>query len=209
MSAVSSKGSAQVFLSQDQHMVHAFEANTAQEPLADCVAVGRRRRRSDDGRSTAGGHRIEYAAELVVVVSNQESRAIIERHRFTKLFCSPLVRRVPRHVEMHDRAVLETNDKEGEDRPEGEVVELEEIAGPDVLTMILDEAAPRLAATTAGPEGPYVFLDGSFADAKPKLEELSPDPFAAPGTVLRCHAANERNKLGSFARTPLLLRPRA
>lgn len=110
---------------------------------------------------------------------------------------------------MHDLAGLEPTDEDGEDRSKREVVELEEVARPDVLTMILYEGSPRLAVTAARSEGSHIFLDGSFTDAKPELEELSANAFAAPGDVVRRHATDECDQLRRFPRLPIFLRTRA
>lgn len=84
-------------------MVQAVSPNAAKEALANCIAVRRSRGRLDDDRAATCRHRIKRGAKLGVVVPNQELRAVLEWHRFAKLLCGPLVRRIAGDVEMDCR----------------------------------------------------------------------------------------------------------
>ena len=114
--------SSKMLFAQDKDVVQAFAAHTSEEPLADRATVRRGRREPDDGRSTADGDSIKDATELTVIISNEDPRAVVERHRFAKLLGGRLVRRVSSDVAMNDLAAVETYDEEREDRSESEVM---------------------------------------------------------------------------------------
>ena len=179
-----SQRSSKVVFAQDQDVVQAFAAHTSKEPLADRVAVRRERRDSDDGRSTADGDSIKDATELTVIISNEEPGAVVERHRFAKLLSGLLVRRVSSDVAVNDLAAVETYDEEREDRSENEVIQLQEVASPDLILMILKEGLPCLSATTIWPDAPNVPLDRSFADSEPEREKFPSNSLAAPSMVV-------------------------
>jgi hypothetical protein len=83
---------------------------------------------------------------------------------------------------MDDAAGTQVDDEEEEDRAEKEVVALDEIAGPDVLGVILDEGGPGLAARLAS-AGPHVLLDRSPAHADANLEQLATDALGSPEMI--------------------------
>ena len=78
------------------------------------------------------------------------------------------------------------DDEKEEDRAEEEVVALDEITGPDVLGVILDERGPCVAARLAS-AGPHVLLDRSLAHADTELEQLAADALGSPETILGGH----------------------
>ncbi len=140
------------------------------------------RGRADKPRSfVVGGYALTDA--LVWASQNEEPRAVFERHRFAKLQGGPWVRRVSSSVGVNDLTAVETYDEEREDRCESEFIPLQEVAGPDLILMILREGPPCLAATTIWPDAPNVSLDHSFADSEPKLEELPSNSLAAPSRL--------------------------
>ena len=179
-----SQRSSKMVFAQDKDVVQAFAAHTSEEAFADRVTVRRGRRDSDDGRSAADGDSIKDATELTVIVSNEEPRTVVERHRFAKLLSGPLVRRVSSDVAVNDLAAIETYDEEREDRSESEVIQLQEVASPDLILMILKKGLPCLPATTIWPDAPNVLLDRSFADSEPELEEFPSNSLAAPSMVV-------------------------
>jgi hypothetical protein len=82
------------------------------------------------------------------------------------------------------------DDEEEEDRAEEEVVALDEIAGPDVLGVILDERGPCLAARLAS-AGPHVLLNRSLAHADADLEQLAADALGSPESIPGGHLADQ------------------
>ena len=75
------------------------------------------------------------------------------------------------------------DDKEGVDRAEPGVVELQEIADPDVVRVVPEEGPPGLAVLPARTDGPHVLLDRPLAHADAELEQFAADPFGAPQPV--------------------------
>src|ERR1022692_3710880 len=82
-------------------------------------------------------------------------------------------------------------------RPEEQVVGLNEVAAPEVVGVVLDEGRPRLAATATLADGAHVLLHGPFADLDPELQELAPDPFGTPQSVLGRHLPDQADGLGA------------
>ena len=91
---------------------------------------------------------------------------------------------------MDDAAGDQVNDEKKEDRAEEEVVALDEITGPDVVGVILDERGPCLAARLAS-AGPHVLLDRSLAHADADLEQLAADALGSPETILAGHLPDQ------------------
>lgn len=189
-------------VAHDQDVVEAFAADSAEEPFADRVAVRRGRRDSDDRRSAADGDRIKDRSELAVVILDEKPRTVVERHRFAKLQGGPLVGQVERDVTVNGLAAVEPNDEKREDRSESEVVQLQEVACPDLILMVFKEGSPGLPATPIRPDAPNVPLDRSFGDPEPKLEELAPNSLAAPSTIETRASARFNGRMTKGARTP-------
>jgi hypothetical protein len=72
----------------------------------------------------------EVGAELAVVVANDELGPDAEGRRLPELLRRPLRRWVPRYPDMHDLFGVDVDDEERKDRPEPDVVGLQDIARP-------------------------------------------------------------------------------
>src|SRR5215213_9854995 len=94
-------------------------------------------------------------------------------------------------------ARAEVDDEEREERPEPQVDDLEEVAGPDRRGVVADEGGPRLPAPP-GPRRPrraHVALDGALADPDAQLQELAADALGAPQAVLCGQLPDQRDGL--------------
>ena len=88
------------------------------------------------------------------------------------------------------------HEEEREDRNGTEhVVELQEVARPNVAAVVSDEGVPALAPFTGWPYMPHVLLNGSFTDANAQLQQLASDALRAPEHVVLGHRLDERDDL--------------
>ena len=99
------------------------------------------------------------------------------------------------HIEVHDFTRAVVHDKEREDGAKERVVELKEVACPNLAGMVFEEGAPGLPSFARWPCAPDVLLNGSLADANAQLQQLAADPLRAPEHVVFGHGLNECDDL--------------
>ena len=87
------------------------------------------------------------------------------------------------------------DDKERVDRADPGVVELQDIAGPDVVRVVPEEGPPGLAVLPARTDGPHVLLDRPLAHADAEREQFAADPFGAPQPVGSGHGLDQVDEL--------------
>ena len=92
---------------------------------------------------------------------------------------------------MDNTAPLQFNDDEDVERPEQQIVDNGEIAGPDVAGMILEESGPGLTRFSAPLR--HVSLDRSFTDFDTQLEQFAANAFCTPEAILACHSSDDVN----------------
>jgi hypothetical protein len=92
---------------------------------------------------------------------------------------------------MNDALGVHVRDEEREDWQKPEIVNLEEVAGPD--GMVAQESAPGLAIA-GRPRCSKVALNRPLADPKAELQELPPDALGAPKTILPRHSLDQRDR---------------
>ncbi len=97
---------------------------------------------------------------------------------------------------MHDPPRAELGDKEGEERLEEQVMQLEEVAGPHVLGVIPDEGSPRLAGQMWRTRLTDVTLDGPLGDLDVQLEQLTLNSISTPQPIVCGHVLDQRDRLG-------------
>src|ERR1700680_1354367 len=95
-----------------------------------------------------------------------------------QLLGDPGIGRRAGDVDMHDFTTAMPDDDEGEQRAEPGVLELEEVASPDVGGVVPEKCPPGLAPPGAGATGPPVLLDRPLADPEAELPELAADPLS-------------------------------
>ncbi len=98
--------------------------------------------------------------------------------------------RKARYPDVDDLPLLQLNDKKCKERPEAQVSDMQEIAGPDLPSMIAQEGCPTLPSGARRERMPHVLLNRSFADVNPQLQQLATNPFRSPESVVPCHFLN-------------------
>ncbi len=81
---------------------------------------------------------------------------------------------------MHDAPRAKLSDEEREQGAEQGIMELEEIAGPDLPSVILKECCPGLTMRTWWPSLLYVPLNCSLRDLDVDFEQLAADSLGTP-----------------------------
>ena len=103
---------------------------------------------------------------------DQVPRRYAEGRGLAQLLGSPGVGGLARDAHMDDAARGELDDEEGEQGPEAEVGELEEVAGPDLAGVGAQERGPGLPARAWRADRPQVLLDGALAHPDAQLAQL-------------------------------------
>ena len=93
-------------------------------------------------------------------------------------------------------ATLTLGHEEREERPEEHVVDLEEIARPDVGGVVAEEGGPGLTMRSWRPRLPHVPLHGPFGDLDADFEQFAADALGAPQSVVGRHVLAEADRLG-------------
>ena len=155
--------SPKVILAKDQNVIEALAAEAAEEAFADGIHVGRVRRDRDHVDARAVGRGGKMAAEFAVVVPDQEPRGLLVRCGLPQLLGDPGVGRGAGDVDMHDFTTAMPDDDEGEERAEPGVVELEEVAGPGLVGVVVQEGRPGLAGRSRRARSTEVRLDCALA----------------------------------------------
>jgi len=148
----------QVTFAERDDVVETLPPHAAEQAFAVSVRLRRSNRRRQDPRAQAG--------------------ADAERGRIAELLRDPGRARVSRHRYAHDLAGPELDDdpgksqkwdEEGKERPEPDIVHLEEVARPDLVQVIVQERRPTLARMRARSRRTHVLLHGALGDANADL----------------------------------------
>ncbi len=86
---------------------------------------------SHDFHSGTLCHSVEFSTELVVVIANDHIGTLTERRDFAKLLRRPLFGRCSRDSDVNDFAGLDVDHEKGKQRPKPNIVDLQEVAGPN------------------------------------------------------------------------------
>ena len=196
----------QTGLAEDQHMVQALAADAAEEPLAGRVLSWRAVGHTQDGDAARLGHARVSLPVFTVAVADEGARALVERGSLAQLLGDPGVGRVARRADMDDPPGSERDDEAGAQRAEEKVGDREEVAGPGVGGVVLQEGGLRLPARARGVGAAQVRLDGALGHAQAQLAQFTADAFRAPAWVLGRQPPDQGEGLGGERRAP---RPRA
>ncbi len=71
--------------------------------------------------------------------------------------------------------------KKDEELPEEQIRDWQEVTGPALICVVLEEGRPRLAWRQRWSHPTYVFLNGAFGNGRPKFDEFAADALRVPG----------------------------
>ena len=94
---------------------------------------------------------------------------------------------------MDDTTSMQFDDDKDEDRAKPHVVDHSEVTRPYVLSVVLEEGAPRLAAGRDWSRLVQVSLNGAFTDLETKFDQFAANAFGTPQPVFLCHLFDEIN----------------
>ena len=115
---------------------------------------------------------------------------------FPQLLGDPGIGRMTGYCDMDDFSALQFNDEEGKERTEEEVRDGQEVAGPDLMCMVMQEGGPRLRGGSCAFRA-HVLLNGAFGDVNAQLEQFSANALGSPQAIVPGHGFDQRDGLGS------------
>ncbi|HEU5326999.1 MAG TPA: hypothetical protein VFU78_02845 [Thermomicrobiales bacterium] len=185
---------AEMIFAEDEHLIAALAAHTAEEALARRVRLRRVDGCAEHPNAAGGGHPIASWPVLGVVIPAQETRARLERGGLAQLLGDSGVGRVARHAHMRHAPGAERDHDDGVHLPEEQVSHGEEVAGPDLVGVVAHERGPALPPRPWRAVAAQISLDGALDQANTQLPEFAQDPLGAPQRVLGRQPADRRNR---------------
>ncbi len=181
---------------KDQIVIQAFSSHAPQKTLTDCIGPARVRygvrsiwmplvvaTRAKFGPNFLSLSRMRYLGICPYGVASRSccatQRSVGERVTFT-------------WITFRD---AQFDDEESKKRTEEEVSDLQKITGPHPCSMITQEGFPALSTGSFWVKLLYILLDGPFTDPNIQLEELAPNAFCPPESIVGGHLPDQRNCL--------------
>ena len=194
-------------LAEDDEVIETVAPDAAEKSLTNRIHERSVDCRPKNAHAGALCGTVEVGAELAVVVTDDELGRGAEGRGLPELLRRPLRRWVPSYPDMHDLFGIDVDDEERKDRPEPDVVGLQEIAGSH--RVVVQESVPALPArrrrtTTIT----HVPLHRPLRDADSELEQLTTNALGAPEPILSGHAADQLDEVRRHARSRRHRRPR-
>jgi hypothetical protein len=97
---------------------------------------------------------------------------------------------------MHHLARFQLDDKESKERAEEEIRDRQEVAGSDVVSMVMQKGGPGLRRRSYTPCS-HVFLDRALGDLNAQFEQLPSDTLRTPQAIVQRHRLDPSDDLGS------------
>jgi hypothetical protein len=181
----------EVTSSEDDDLVETLAPYRAEEPLARGVDQRRPDGALDDAAADATCDAIELGAELAVSITDDELGTLAERSGVPELLCHPSPSGGARDAQVNDALAVHVHDEEREDRHEPDIMELQEVAGPD--RVVLEEGAPGLAIAGRAWRSQEA-LNRALGDLDAELQELPANALGTPEPILSRHALDQLNR---------------
>lgn len=147
--------------------------------------------------------RSEFRSVNAVAISQQESRRFIIWKGIHDLLGRPSRRRILSHVEMHDAALIVTQNDEAIEQAEADRRNDEEVDGRDVADVVLEERPPILRRRLAMAN--HVSRDRRFRHDVPQQLQFGLNPQSAPRRVFLGNAADQFADFGVDFRSAVLV----
>ena len=143
----------------------------------------------------------ELRAACAVIVADQEARSRAERWRLAQVPGDPGISRMPRDANVDNRARATVDGEKGEERPEAQVDDRQDVARPDLMGVMMQDGRPCLAARMAGALRASVAPDGVLTDVDSEREEVAVETLRAPQPVLRRQSLDQHDRFGRYLRS--------
>ena len=170
----------QVTLAEDECVVQALLPDRSHPSLGDRIGFGRPKWRAGLDDPKALQPSVEESAIAAIAVANQIAWWLtIPTAAFHDLLRRPLRGRIFGHLCIHHLACRVAYHEEDIERLEENRLHVDEVAGPDFASMLLEEfPPPGRWSPTMRPT--HVLGDGSRRDFEPQPHQLRLDPTLAP-----------------------------
>ena len=145
--AVLIHNSRKMALAKNDNLIQTLSPYAPKKTFAPSVHEWSPHCRSHDFHSGAFRHSVEFSAKLVVVIADDHVGALAEWRNITQLLRRPLLGRCSRDFDVNDFAGLDVDHKEGEQWSKPNIVDLQEVAGPN--RMVREKRLPALAHAAA------------------------------------------------------------
>ena len=172
----------EVAVVQHDHVVETLMPERPHDPLRDRVRLGRLGRREHRSDPKPGGPPYEVPTVVAVAIADEELRGGVPRRRLDHLLPDPRCGRMGRHVPMHDAAPVMADEEEDIQRPQGQRLDREAVAGPDLVGREPEERAPGGGRRRS--ELPPVAPHRRNAGGEAEGAELANDARRPPAWVL-------------------------
>ncbi len=185
----------QRLLLQDEQVIETLAPHAAKEAFTDGIGPWRVIRRFEDLDAAACGHARETGAKRVLTIANEILRSLSIGVASRSCCAVQGIGRRARDPHMNHFARVQFDEEEGKQGAKEEVGDLQEITGPHILRMVVQESGPVLSSLSWGASMPHVLLDGAFANADASFEEFTTNPFCSPQVIIPCHLLDEASGL--------------
>src|SRR5258706_8911969 len=134
----------QLFFMEDQYMIQALSPDTPQKALTDGISARCVIRCFENLNATCCCHASKTGPKLTIIIANEVLRRLSIGSRLPQLLCGPSVGRKSCHTHVDDFPRFQFDDEEGKERTEQEISDLQEITGPHISSVIMQEGRPLL-----------------------------------------------------------------
>ena len=180
--------------SENDDVIQAFAPGTANESFANRILQGRLNRCAQYFHTCTLRNAIELSSELVVIIANDELGPLAEWRDVPKLLSCPFSGWRASDTNVHNSPRIDVDHEECEDRPEPDIVGLQEVASPN--RMVLQECAPSLSVREFRWSGPgHISLNRALRDSDAEFQEFAAYSLRAPQDIFSGHAADECDDL--------------
>src|ERR1051326_8921382 len=142
-----------MLLVQDEQVIETLPTYAPKETFTARIGARSVERCPQEFDPGPARHPCEERTELAVVIPNQEPGCLANGRGLPQLLGEPGIGRMASHPDRHDFSALQFDDEEGKQRVEEEVGDLQEVASPNLMRMVVQEGAPglgiRMCASTS------------------------------------------------------------
>ena len=125
-------------------MIQALSPNTAQKALIDRIGARFVIRCFENLNAACCCHTSETGPKLTIMIADEVLRRLSIGSRLPQLLRGPSVGRKSCHTHVDNFPRFQFGDEEGKERTEQEISDLQEITGPNISSVIMQEGRPLL-----------------------------------------------------------------
>ena len=141
---ISVKDTVQLLFLQDEQVIETLSSDTSQKAFTDRIGTWCVIRRDEHLDAARVCNSSETGSKLAVMITNEILRRLPIGSCLPQLLGGPGVGRTSRHPGMDDLSRFQFDDEKREKRTEAQVGDVQEIAGPDLPSMIAEKGRPTL-----------------------------------------------------------------